>query len=176
MTRTSAWLLGGSLLAASLLGAACSTPGAPCSYGGKSYSSGQSFPSLDGCNSCSCLNGAVACTERACAGDLATGDGGADVVMCTADTPVFPSFDRRCATAADCAFDKHQIDCCGSKTAVGFNKAEAARFLAAETTCRSQYPRCRCAERPTTAEDGRSELDGAIAVDCAAGQCRSVIR
>jgi hypothetical protein len=39
-----------------------------CSYGGKTYEGGASFPSADGCNTCSCApSGAVACTERACA-------------------------------------------------------------------------------------------------------------
>ena len=39
-----------------------------CSYGGKGYAAGASFPSTDGCNECSCgANGAVSCTERACA-------------------------------------------------------------------------------------------------------------
>jgi hypothetical protein len=40
-----------------------------CDYGGKHYASGESFPSTDGCNSCSCGdNGMVACTEKACLG------------------------------------------------------------------------------------------------------------
>lgn len=41
--------------------------GATCAYDGTSYSVGASFPSTDGCNSCSCLaSGEVACTLRAC--------------------------------------------------------------------------------------------------------------
>jgi hypothetical protein len=39
-----------------------------CVYGGVHYRAGDSFPSLDGCNQCSCqANGTVACTLRACA-------------------------------------------------------------------------------------------------------------
>jgi len=37
-----------------------------CQYGGKTYRSGERFPADDGCNSCSCGNGRVACTLMAC--------------------------------------------------------------------------------------------------------------
>lgn len=38
-----------------------------CSYGGKTFDEGASFPSTDRCNTCSCgPNGSVACTKRAC--------------------------------------------------------------------------------------------------------------
>lgn len=37
-----------------------------CQIGGKTYKSGESFPAEDGCNSCSCDNGNVACTLMAC--------------------------------------------------------------------------------------------------------------
>lgn len=49
--------------------------GPQCSYGGKDYPSGASFPSQDGCNTCSCDMGAVACTEKACGGGGPTGMG-----------------------------------------------------------------------------------------------------
>lgn len=46
----------------------CDPTGSACTYNGKVYSSGQTFPSSDGCNSCSCTaDGQVACTLRACA-------------------------------------------------------------------------------------------------------------
>lgn len=38
-----------------------------CQYAGKTYADGASFPSDDGCNSCSCGAGQVGCTARACA-------------------------------------------------------------------------------------------------------------
>ena len=38
-----------------------------CVYNGVTYQDGDGFPSSDGCNSCGCNNGDVACTERACA-------------------------------------------------------------------------------------------------------------
>lgn len=39
---------------------------AQCSYDGTTYDSGTSFGSIDGCNTCSCSNGSVFCTEMAC--------------------------------------------------------------------------------------------------------------
>lgn len=40
-----------------------------CEYGGTSKSEGQTFPSTDGCNTCTCSQGHVSCTKRACAPD-----------------------------------------------------------------------------------------------------------
>jgi len=41
-----------------------------CSYAGKTYGAGVSFPSTDGCNICSCdSSGAVGCTLMGCLGD-----------------------------------------------------------------------------------------------------------
>lgn len=37
-----------------------------CNYGDKTYPNGAAFPSSDGCNSCTCNGGLVACTTRAC--------------------------------------------------------------------------------------------------------------
>lgn len=41
-------------------------PSPTCQYEGKSYKSGESFPATDGCNSCGCNDGQVACTLMAC--------------------------------------------------------------------------------------------------------------
>jgi hypothetical protein len=47
---------------------ACPTDaGIPCTYQGKDHPPGSTFPSYDGCNSCSCAGGQVVCTEKACA-------------------------------------------------------------------------------------------------------------
>src|SRR4051812_19743281 len=68
-------------------------------YGGTRYHSGDSFPSEDGCNTCSCgAQGDVACTLRACALPDA---GSGDSIQCTGAAPSFPSFDKRCAAVAD---------------------------------------------------------------------------
>jgi hypothetical protein len=42
------------------------TPPVTCRYDGATYNQGASFPSTDGCNTCSCTASGVACTERAC--------------------------------------------------------------------------------------------------------------
>lgn len=47
------------------------TTASTCSYAGRTYADGKSFASEDGCNTCSCANGLVACTERACVCDPA---------------------------------------------------------------------------------------------------------
>ena len=41
-----------------------------CTYNGVEYSEGEGFPSDDGCNSCSCVGGEVACTLMACNDDI----------------------------------------------------------------------------------------------------------
>lgn len=77
-----------------------------CDYGGKRYDVGASFPSTDGCNTCSCSSGGmVACTEKACID--AGADAGSDAGLRwfkTCGAPVCgPSFDAptgqpRCTT------------------------------------------------------------------------------
>jgi pacifastin inhibitor LCMII/VWC domain-containing protein len=50
-----------------------------CNVDGKTYADGQSVPSTDTCNTCSCNAGAVSCTEKACppGADGGGGEGGA---------------------------------------------------------------------------------------------------
>lgn len=40
-----------------------------CTYEGKTYKDGEGFKDKDGCNSCSCQKGQIACTEMACLPD-----------------------------------------------------------------------------------------------------------
>jgi hypothetical protein len=49
-------------------GSAGSSPTEPsgCRYAGTQYDDGESFPAMDGCNSCSCDDGNVGCTEIGC--------------------------------------------------------------------------------------------------------------
>lgn len=57
------------------------TGGVACVVGGVSHPGGTTFPSADGCNSCTCtLDGQIACTERAC-----PPDGGIDPASCAFD-------------------------------------------------------------------------------------------
>jgi hypothetical protein len=73
MTGISKAMVG--LMVSAALWAGCSKSGlsagqTTCSYGGKTYRSGTTFPSTDGCNSCSCSSlGGVDCTLAACLGD-----------------------------------------------------------------------------------------------------------
>jgi len=54
--------------------AACVAP-STCDYNGVTYQDGDSFPSDDGCNTCSCNYGQAICTLRACiSGDCDTDD------------------------------------------------------------------------------------------------------
>lgn len=42
-----------------------------CQYNGNTYKNGQGFKSIDGCNTCSCAKGQVACTLMACSPNIA---------------------------------------------------------------------------------------------------------
>lgn len=78
---------------------------------------------------------------------------GSNEVMCAATPVVFPAFDRSCCADTDCVVVRHQIDCCGSFTQTGLSAGAEGGFETAETTCESQYPRCRCLARPDVAND-----------------------
>lgn len=70
------WSVGALLLGGALLLTACggkasgsspaSTQTHACAYAGKSHADGDSFPSTDGCNTCSCNDGEVSCTLIGC--------------------------------------------------------------------------------------------------------------
>ena len=71
------------------------------------------------------------------------------------------SLDQGCTADSDCAFGVHQIDCCGSTLAVGFNSAERGRLDALEPTCVATLPPCGCDPGPTRTDSGEDMLDGA---------------
>src|SRR5262249_26992749 len=83
----------------------------------------------------------------------AGGSSGADLVECSGQNPTFPIFDKACAAPSDCFMGLHQTDCCGTYVAIGIRSTERARFQDDEARCEAMYPGCRCAPRPTTAED-----------------------
>jgi hypothetical protein len=117
----------------------------------------------------------------ACGSDMRSAcDGGTcsgDLVMCSGFEATFPTFNKACVTVDDCAFAVHQTNCCGATLAIGFNKAEAARFADDEKTCVAQYPACGCPATPTMTEDGLSVTAGqAIAVGCQAGRCMTTVK
>lgn len=159
------------------LGCTGSDPGT-CSYSGRGYHVGDTFPSEDGCNSCSCVaGGGVACTERACLSDGGTRTDGGDLIMCAGPTPSFPSFDKTCTGTADCVIGIHQTNCCGATKAIGINQAEKARFTTDEQICEGQYPPCACAATPTVAEDGQiASATTKIVVECQANKCMTLVK
>lgn len=103
-------------------------------------------------------------------------DASATAVQCGGATPSFPTFAKACQADADCAIGLHQINCCGTKRAIGIASGAKAALDEAEATCASQYPDCDCAQFPTQAEDGKTADDGAIAVRCDAGQCGTWVK
>jgi hypothetical protein len=132
---------------------------------------------------------AFACGGTVSSGSSGTGGGasssssgsgsassGGAAVQCTATPPVFPAFDKSCATAADCAVKLHTVSCCGTQAAIGINASQSAAFDQAEALCDAMYPGCGCAQGPTKAEDGKETTDNnVIKVDCKAGACSSYI-
>ena len=110
------------------------------------------YEGADGCTTC----GTLVCDE----------------VVCGGASPRFPSFDRTCGMDVDCAVVSHQVDCCGSRAALGVAAREVVRFSEAERACASMFPACDCAAQPTTADDGTTG-SGDARVACVAGQCTS---
>ena len=91
------------------------------------------------------------------------------------------TYDKRCASDADCAVGFHLLDCCGSVIALGVARDEAARFARLDV-CGSTAT-CKCAGRGILAEDGHRTADdevylhGSVPRDvvtaCANGRCRT---
>jgi hypothetical protein len=98
------------------------------------------------------------------------GSSGCEPITCGVIASSFPTFDKTCASATDCAVGVHQINCCGSTVALGMTRAEQARFAAAEQVCVEQYPQCACAQT-ATAEDGQSVFGKQVVVACQSNRC-----
>lgn len=96
-------------------------------------------------------------------------------LACESGGTTFPGLDKACSYATDCFIARHMINCCGTQIAVGVNAADESSFAAAESACAAAYAACGCAEQPTMAEDGRTENQGAIAVRCDSGRCRTYV-
>jgi hypothetical protein len=115
--------------------------------------------------------------DRATAADAAPGGDAADGVQCGGANGVFPTFDKTCSNADDCATGIHQTNCCGATQAIGLAKAELSRFTADEKVCVDQYPPCACPATPTVAEDGHTPVGGqSIVVDCESRRCMTSVR
>jgi len=91
------------------------------------------------------------------------------------DAPVFPAFSRACEQDSECAVAIHQINCCGSKVAIGINALVKSVFAAEEAKCEGQFPKCKCMQLPTKADDGKTAPDDAFAAKCDQKQCSSFV-
>jgi hypothetical protein len=83
----------------------------------------------------------------------------------------FPTFSKACTNTASCSFDLHQLNCCGSQEAIGFNHDQRDAFTAAEMAWAATCPACGCAAAPLMAEDGKTCTQQMITVTCDSGMC-----
>ncbi len=116
--------------------------------------------------------------DTGAAGDAApdgTSDAVPEGVLCAASNPKFPAFAKACGADADCFVAIHQVDCCGTKAAMGLASSQKAAFAAAEALCEQQFPDCKCAQQPTVAEDGYTASDSAFKAVCQAGLCKATV-
>lgn len=117
---------------------AVSSDGNQTSTGSGPYAVGDSFPSLDGCNSCSCTAQGIACTQRACA----PADAGA-AGSCSYDGKTyaagqsFPSSDgcNTCTCNAGGVACTEKACAKGCKDANGTTHAHGDTWQAACNTC-----------------------------------------
>jgi hypothetical protein len=122
-------------------------------------------PSQDGGNS-----GAGATGGSGTAGATSGGSGGG--TTCSD----FSQFERACWDDSWCDIAFHQLDCCGSRTAMGIFHTAVASFDAAEQTCAASYPACECAAQATTTDTGQATSDeSTIAVQCRSGLCTTYV-
>jgi hypothetical protein len=97
-------------------------------------------------------------------------------VRCWPGNPIFPVFDSSCGDGRDCRAAIHQIDCCGSRRALGINYLEEDRFNEAEAVCEAQYPACECPDRGILADDGQSTYEAAdVGAFCNEGSCATFV-
>jgi hypothetical protein len=110
-----------------------------------------------------------------------TADGSSDSasgVQCGAGgTPRFPTFNKDCVSAQDCALVTHLTSCCGDTVVMAISAQLVPAFNAAEATCEAQYPACGCASDIVTVEDGSKfrGVSGAqpVAAFCDNNTCRA---
>ncbi len=92
----------------------------------------------------------------------AKGDG--SIGMCPSGN--FPTYEKGCTTNDNCSFGLHQVDCCGTLSAIGFNHSFKTAFDSAEQTWQASCPACGCMAGPTKAESGMTCDQGKIGVKC----------
>ncbi len=94
------------------------------------------------------------------------------------DRASFPMFVRACTNDESCSFGIHVTDCCGNKTAMGFNHSEKSRFDAAETAYEAACPAaCGCPAGPISTDTGLTTGDASkIIVTCVSGTCKTSVK
>lgn len=77
------------------------------------------------------------------------------------------ALDRSCSVDTDCVPRIHQINCCGTMSAIAVNVSEASTYAERESLCEASYPRCRCAALPTQTDSGEVvESEGDVQAAC----------
>jgi hypothetical protein len=120
-----------------------------------------------GGNTGRCLKSATGCSWeiRTCPADVCFDASGA----------LDPSL-AKCASAADCVVVTYQEDCCGTQKATGVASAKKAQAEQCGKARAATFPLCDCATRPTLADDGSTDTNGAgvPGVTCSAsGRCET---
>jgi hypothetical protein len=97
-------------------------------------------------------------------------------VQCYVTDLVFPSFDMTCDVDSDCVVGVQQVNCCGTRRALGLNGNELDRFTKDEAICEREYAACDCADFGIEADDGQRTYEAAdIGVACSDGACTTFV-
>ena len=84
-------------------------PGGSCTLNGVTYDDGDSVPSLDGCNSCGCVDGQIACTLVDCA-NASCNYGGAVPTYAEHKAQAFPIDQKNAAAFAPSYLCSHKCN------------------------------------------------------------------
>ena len=72
----------------------------------------------------------------------------------------------------NCSIGFHQLDCCGSYRATGFNHGFRTAFDAAEAAWEAGCAMCNCAPAPIACDDGKTTPNQLnVTVSCDNGTC-----
>jgi hypothetical protein len=82
----------------------------------------------------------------------------------------FMTFDRGCTNNDSCSFGMHQLSCCGSQQAIGFNHAQTNAFAAAEIAWEATCPGCACPAALPIDDEGKT-CNAMPTVSCDNGMC-----
>jgi hypothetical protein len=92
---------------------------------------------------------------------------------CGTNGSTFPTFERGCTNSTSCSFGVHQLNCCGSTQAIGFNHSQRDAFDMAEANWRLGCPACGCAAAPLIDDQGVTCTTADPTVSCDSGMCHT---